>query len=422
MLRLPHKSIRYAVLRQLLSRYRLPPGDWIKLDKVERSNRRFLLEHVTEVGSMFKAIAWDTFWVCVVGIPQCQRLLREHRDDLKPVTLELEMLFPKGFLRQMEAADHQHYRMALVRAILSSSKVDNGASWDEIATSGLSHYANLQQETEHSPETYIRSLDAIATGMLIQVFYGVSFNSIEYKELIRCYRKLGPYGLVCNIAEPQQQAFTEIHAFLVNLVKNKKCRNSIISYLHENDLLDDTMLGNLIYMVEMGRYDLYSLFRWISKYAANYPDLLKSASPSLIDAFVQETLRMDQSEALLRTAKRDIVFEGYLIPKHTKVRLCMWEAHKSAATFTDPLIFNPERFLNSNYAHDQYAPFGLDHHRCPFSDMVLEMSKTFLSVLVANYGVRAISDDMPVKGAYHWEPASRFSVELSSRNDKEQIA
>ena len=431
--KLPHYSLLYARLRQLLSRYRLPPGKWVDLDTVERGNRRFLLEHAAEVGPMFKAIAWDACWICIVGIPQSRRLLKQHGKHLQPTTLQLESLFPKGFLRQMQADEHQRYRKSLVHAIQSADIVNATAvaTWEQITDVALGQYVETQQQAPDSPELFIRTLDTIATGMLVHAFCGVAPDSEEYEILMRHYRRLGPYGLVWNVGEEQRLAFSEIRSCLLEMVSGDKQPGGILGCLNQGDELDDTMLGNLIYMVEMGRYDLYSLFRWLSKYAATYPELMQrialevqqtsGSEPPLLDAFVQETLRMDQSERLIRVAQRDLVFEGYLIPKYATVRLCLWEAHKSPDTFTHPFEFNPERFISQAYAPDQYAPFGLDHHRCPFSDSVVAMSKAFIKVLASNYMISPVADGLPVRGAYHWEPASRFSVVLASKRPGESL-
>ena len=425
--KLPHYSLVYAWLRQLLSRYRLPPGKWVELDTVERANRRFLLEHAAEVGSMFKASAGNACWICIVGIPRSRRLLKEHGKYLQPTTLQLKSVFPKGFLRQMQAAEHQRYRKSLVHAIQSADIVNARAmaTWAQIANAGLGHYVVTQQDAPDSPEPFIRTLDTIATGMLLHAFFGVVPDSEDYGELMRHYRRLGPFGLVWNVGEEQRLAFSDIRSYLLAMAARQQPPGGILGRLCQGNELDDTMLGNVIYMVEMGRYDLYSLFRWLSKYAATYPDLMQRiafeaqqdtvSSPSLLNAFVQETLRMDQSERLIRIAKRDLVFDGYLIPRYATVRLCLWEAHKAPDTFPDPFNFNPERFINQDFAPDQYAPFGLDHHRCPFSDSVVEMSKAFTSVLAVNYSVSPVADGLPVRGAYHWEPASRFSVKLARK-------
>jgi len=90
---------------------------------------------------------------------------------------------------------------------------------------------------------------------------------------------------------------------------------------------------------------------------------------------------MAQSERLIRNVKRDITFDGYFIPKHSKVRLCFWESHNSEESFPEAFLFDPDRFLENSYTSDEYAPFGLDHHRCPFAGIVFKLSTMFLENL-----------------------------------------
>ena len=139
-----------------------------------------------------------------------------------------------------------------------------------------------------------------------------------------------------NPIRKQEIAFNHIRDTLHNEIIQDEGLNGIAQRIHQDGTLDDCMLGNLIYMVEIGRYDTRSLFRWVAKYASEHPDLLQkikeedqlalTAMP-LSKAFVLETLRMDQSELLVRHVQRDIVFDGLLIPRYSTVRLCLWESH-----------------------------------------------------------------------------------------------
>ena len=139
--------------------------------------------------------------------------------------------------------------------------------------------------------------------------------------------------------------------------------------------LDASMLGNLIYQAEMGRSDMKNFFRWLTRHATDDPTTLDriraeeaagDGARPLAEAFVQETLRTDQSERLIRIAKRDIVFDGFLIPRHATIRLCLWESHHAECAFADPHRFDPERFLTERPGNDRFAPFGV--RSSPVSD------------------------------------------------------
>ena len=245
------------------------------------------------------------------------------------------------------------------------------------------------------------------------------------------YQKLGPNEFEWWIGRKQQQPFAEIRDFLLQqLVQPDPAagpgsKDCILGRMSRDGLLDATSLGHLIYMVEMGRYDLHSLFRWLSKYAAEQPMLLAEiaaeaagAAPKqmpLAEAFVLETLRLNQSERLMRVVNRDLVFDGYLIPRHASVRLCMWESHKSSEAFSDPFAFNPGRFRSGSVTRDQYSPFGLDQHNCPLADMSIRLSALFVRTLAAHFALEAVGNGPAGRGRYHWQPAKEFTVRLSPR-------
>jgi len=199
----------------------------------------------------------------------------------------------------------------------------------------------------------------------------------------------------------------------------------LLAGIGNSALIDETLLGNLIYMVELGRYDLRGLLRWVSKYAAEHPSWLDriasetlshvQSQTSAAEAFVLETLRMDQSERLMRHVLDDFVFEGYLIPRGALLRVCMWEAHKDPDAFPSPFQFDPARHLGEGSAGERFSPFGLDHHLCPFAGLTVQLAAAFLRVLAKNYKIAAHDGDPAVRGPYHWQPSPGFTVDLSPR-------
>lgn len=417
----------YASAKAVAAGHTLPPGKFVLLDPEERSDRTFLLQQSKRVGPVFKAIGGRRFLVCVVGLPVCQRFLQEHSENVTPVTMELESLFPKGFLRGMKRADHKHYRKSLMQAIDSEVMTRDSVALRAFVREGLAAYAANQQVGSSPPEVYIKTLNTIASGLLINVFFGAPFDSEPFETLMRMYDELGPNGLKSVIGKREKQIFETLRDYLLKLLETHTnddrqwLRQSIMGRMHHQGALDATSLGNLIYMVEMGRFDMYSLFRWMSKYAADHPDVIDriSAEPQgnapLADAFVLETLRMNQSERLMRVVHRNIMFDGHLIPKRSMVRLCLWESHKSSDSFPDPFLFNPDRFITHTFNKDQFSPFGIDHHSCPFSDISIKMSSVFISVLASGYTLESVEDGPPVRAKHHWQPARRFSLRLKER-------
>jgi hypothetical protein len=97
------------------------------------------------------------------------------------------------------------------------------------------------------------------------------------------------------------------------------------------------------------------------------------------------------------------------------VRLCIWESHKDQAIFPEPFSFNPDWFLNEDFNIDQYAPFGLDQHRCPMSDIVVKLCTLFIKSLAESYRIEPVIETTPNRGTYHWQPGKQFTANLIER-------
>ena len=431
---LPQHAVAYARVRAACSRYRSPPGDLMDIEELEKSDRYYLLYQASQVGPIFKAKTADRFWVCIIGLARCRRFLQAHGKNLHGYMHDLEPLVPKGALRRMEGDDHRKYRKALLSGILVHDLFRDNAAFNTIVLSELEKFITSQEAVADRALAYHGALNAIATTSLVKIFFGADAGTPLFDALIRGYQKLGPYGLVWNIGQQQEVAFTEIRSALREFISqgngsaSAAFANSIAGKLSAGNLLDDTLLGNLIYMVEMGRYDLAGLLRWLTKYITAHPEFAKRLASetkqqadderSFAKAFVLETLRTDKSERLTRIAERDLTFDGYLIPRHTYVRLCLWESHHSEESFEKPFEFNPERFLSSTIGRDKYSPFGLDHHHCPIGDIAIKLGIVFLRTLASTYRLESLADGLPIRGAYHWEPAIDFAVRLIKHGDR----
>ncbi|MEH6571239.1 MAG: cytochrome P450, partial [Halioglobus sp.] len=325
---------------------------------------------------------------------------------------------------------HRKYKKATVKAIDPMLLFRDTALLEGIVTDELTLYANSQKAGISPPEKFIRTLNNISTALLIYIFFGARFGTERFEVLRRMYEELGPNGAAWVIGDQQRKSFYEIRDYL-NAQLGKQVidedpswRQSIMGQMHNNGALDETSLGNLIYMVEIGRNDLRCLFRWMSKYGAENPEIISRigtetsraalSAGSLSKTFVLETLRLNQSERLMRMVSRDIVFDGYHIPKNFMVRLCMWESHKSPDSFDEPFGFKPERFAKG-VGKDQFSPFGMDHHSCPFTDISINLGTLFIRLLARDYEVDSVADGSPVRDQYHWQPAKTFSVRLNKR-------
>ena len=394
----------------------LPPGERIEIDIAERQDRQLLLDLAAEHGPIFKGTLENKLGICIVGLSLGKRFLKEHADNLQASNIDISRVVSGGFMRQMQGDVHRHYRRMLMAALLPDGFVVR----DDLTRQSMSRLLNQYADTgDYSSESWQRTLNTLITELLIQVLLGFDPQSRQGQLIYDAYNKLGPYGLVWNLTEAQFSAFAQIRSLVERTIDAKEVNAScLLGRLLAQPDFDAAMLGNLIYMTEMGRYDMQTYFRWLSRYAAlNQPALLLARRSTqgdslLMRSFVLEVLRTDQSERLMRRCLSDIEFEGFLFPKDTIVRICMWEAHHDAAVFPAPLRFQADRFAADKIHHERFSPFGLDRHQCPFSELVIRLASTFLQTL-GDYEFSATGDGAPVRGAYHWEPATDFSLQLA---------
>lgn len=399
---------------------RLPPGDIARVDRGEHTNRRFLLERAKRYGPVFKATtSGDRLLICIVGFDNCKRLLRQHARRLGPNSLSLGGVFPKGIIREMHGEDHTVYRGSLVRALsqLDSEYVDAVA---QRTAGGV--LRTLSRVDPADASALDDALDMMATSTLIETCFGVAGTDPVHQRLVDAFRKLGPDGLVWVPDEPQLSAYTEIREVLLEVLRDRSRHSiAVLQLLDDGGDLDETSLGNLIYMVEIGRFDMASLARWMVKLAADHPDavdrLITTATGDRglqAEAFVLETLRLHQSERLMRVALEDLAFDGYLIPKDSIVRLCLWESHKDGAVFPDPFAFDPSRFTSQRFTSDDFAPFGLGARRCPASDLAVSLASGLAGAMATVARPSIVADGPPIHGAWHWEPSAELRVGWTS--------
>ena len=115
---------------------------------------------------------------------------------------------------------------------------------------------------------------------------------------------------------------------------------------------------------------------------------------------VQESLRLHPAGLVgVRQAARDIDLGGYTVRRGT---LVVWSPHlagRDAATWTDPLRFDPDRFVGLTseqqaLADQAWVPFGRGPHMC-LGFALAQMELTLIVSRMAQRLVAASSSDVP---------------------------
>lgn len=408
----------------------LPPGRLSPFEAVRmHRDQRFVLERSRELGPVFKLVSENRWTTCVVGHARARRLLGANEDRLPGVTVDLKRLFPGGALRGMEGEQHKTYRRVLVQAVQATPLEAHEAVIRALIADGL---RALATDSLHLPAAgrEIRSaLRQTAGQIFLPLLFGIGRESPRCAGILAAYRRFGPAAPVYVIRDQNAAAFAELQIQVRGLAEEiarapRSHPPSLLRHMVAAGTLDETALGNLIYLFEPAHFDVYSLWHWMLKYVSDAPaaaEALRATAPGseearqLSEAIAFETLRRDQSEVLLRRATTDIVFEGHLIPEASNVRVCLWEGHKDDEVFPDPFRFDPDRFLGREYDIDQFAPFGLDKRRCIGGEFVVGLGGWFAEELVRGFEWDVAADGPPIRGAFHWEPSPEFAIRLRAR-------
>lgn len=411
----------FAGLRTL-ARYRTPPGKLNPFDIKLFTEQRYLLSLAEKLGPVFKAARKAKWTTYVVGHKHIRRLLADNESGLPCATLDLTPLFPTGSVRGMDGSLHATYRRKLIHAVQAVDLKEHNKQITENIVNCLDDISRIATPdgTVADITPYLRNA---ASAIMFEILFGISRTSARFAPLRDAYRRFGPGQPASDIGPSQLASYQQIRGLLAAQIDDPKrdgekpeLPNLLRNAVDMNEL-DETLVGNIIYMHEPAHFDIFSLWRWIIHYLADSPHVLEqyrnadpSEKPEFAGAIVRETLRLDQSEVLLRKATKDIEFQGYHIPADTSVRLCLWEGHKDAANFPDPFRFDPTRFLNNPPGADQYSPFGMDRHRCIGADVVMSASTVFVEQLICRFDI-AITDEKPAfRGAFHWEPHPQMKL------------
>lgn len=106
-----------------------------------------------------------------------------------------------------------------------------------------------------------------------------------------------------------------------------------------------------------------------------------------------ETLRLETPVPYIpRRVVRDIEFRGQKLPANTHVTVVPDFTHRDPRLWTDPLRFDPDRFLPERAEHKRhpyaFVPFGGGAHLCIGKQFAYVLAKAFLHQLVRSYRFR----------------------------------
>ena len=148
------------------------------------------------------------------------------------------------------------------------------------------------------------------------------------------------------------------------------------------------------------------------------------------EAVVLEAFRIYPTDPLFmsHSPESDYKYGSMVLPKGSDIRVPVYQLHRDPEFWTDPDIFNPDRFMGSENLKKinpfVYQPFGVGPRLCPGKRFSILEIKTILAKILLKY--RLISGDKtePIDGLelnfklFSLSPKNGIYVRLLSRDDE----
>ncbi|KAK9112944.1 hypothetical protein Scep_020463 [Stephania cephalantha] len=223
----------------------------------------------------------------------------------------------------------------------------------------------------------------------------------------------------------------ELERVLEGLLEEHKCRRRDGKAEQEQDFMDvmlsalkekpnftdrdpDTVNKSTCLTLILGASDTTMVtLTWTLSLLLNNPHVLKKAQEELmaqvgndrhvdesdiknlvyLQAIIKETMRLYPPAPLSgpREAIEDAVVAGYHVPVGMRVIVNLWKIQRDPSIWTDPLEFQPERFLTTHQGvnvwgqHYELIPFGSGRRSCPGIALALQVVQLTLARLLHGF-------------------------------------
>jgi cytochrome P450 len=389
----------------------------------------FYRKQAARHGPVFKFRHFVYPAIGIVDLNRAGKFLASNEENLKVPPAPFNDLVPGGFVRYLQTERHQDVA-SLLRAALTPAVVD--ACEATLATEAKAALQTLAADPNGKADP-VPVIDRMVLHNLMRCFFGISpgaqLDRLERHYRIADYRRLARTGR-SRAATAVFDIVGELRATFEDGEQSNPGGQSFLAELCRTcpDALGDIeLMSNFVYTLHTARVDVCGFILWLLVKLGENPswvarlaselefDRANALRPGgLADRIVRETLRLHQSEFLLRRVARPIQWDGLQIPSGWYVRVCVQESHRSSEMFDRPDVFDPDRFLQPA-GWTRYSPFGLPPRICPGAHLSRAIGRHVTAELAGAYTIE-VRDAEPVEfGGFHWKPSSRLRATLQAR-------
>ncbi|XP_073283692.1 ent-kaurenoic acid oxidase 1-like [Primulina huaijiensis] len=200
-------------------------------------------------------------------------------------------------------------------------------------------------------------------------------------------------------------------------------------------LSDVEILDNIVSLVLAGYASTSLAIMWTLYYLGKYPDVVEKLQEEHVpiskrlngesityddvstckysSKVVEEVLRMANISAFIfRTARKDVEYKGYKIPKGWKVLCWIRYTHENPEIFEDPTDFNPERW-NKPAKPGTFLVFGGGSRICPGNMLARLQVSIIIHHLVVGYRWKLVNPDAGMAYLPYPKPVDDVEIDIT---------
>lgn len=295
---------------------------------------------------------------------------------------------------------------------------------------------------------------AITMDVILRVVFGITdpertrefrdrMNGIEPQ---RWFKRFALMPIAHRIPKLEQRMFAEFNnaiadfdALMHEEIENRRAapdaadREDILSMLLQardedgNPMTDDELRDELVTLVVAGHETTALSLAWTFELMLRHPAvwqrvvdeaLTPDSSGEYVDAVVKESLRMRPIIPLVaRVIKEPWSIAGYDIKPGRVVAPNIYLSHYRKATWGDPEVFRPERFIEGQPEGSVWLPFGGGMRRCIGASFALYEMRVVIQEIARALEVKPVRDqpEKVVRRAITFAPGKDVPIIVSDR-------
>jgi cytochrome P450 len=132
-------------------------------------------------------------------------------------------------------------------------------------------------------------------------------------------------------------------------------------------MTDDQLRDEMLTLLVAGHETTATTLAWALHHLLAHPEWLARArgDEAVLDAAIKETLRLTPIVPMVgRVLQQPATIGGVELPRGAVALACIYLVHRRADLWSEPLRFDPSRFLGKKIDPATYFPFGGGIRRC----------------------------------------------------------